>query len=301
MLTQVINFGPRELNLAGFVMPVLASDANGMFIDHIEGLGPVADNITTKAFGSGSGEYFVGRHRDKRNIVIHLGFESRGYNVDTIRDDLLRSFYTVGDTMSLIRFEFDDRDPLEIEGILETSESDLFVSDSEGTLSIICPKPNFVSPTLSTATGFTDQTPALTDLTNNGNREVGIAVKLIPDPGYEDSFANDLIYESKIAGAGGTFHTINRLHVNAWTQDLANPMVAGEQFWMDSRVGKKSVYIFNPTTGEIRNALRGMTKDSTWPKLYPGTSKFSIAIDYWNQGVRPMAWTAYWYDEYGSI
>jgi hypothetical protein len=283
-------------------MPVLSPGENGMFIDHIDGLGPVDDNIITKAFGNGSGEYFVGRQRGKRNIVLHFGFESRGHDVAAARNELIRTFYTVGSTTSLLRFIFDDGASVDIEGYLETEESDMFASDSECTLSIICPKPNFRSTTMSLATGVTDHDPDLTDLTNLGNRETGIAVRLIPLVGHEDLFANDVIYETKIATATpGVFHTINRLHINAQTSDLPDPMQPGEEFWIDTRLGKKSVYIYTPSTGAVRNAMRGMTSDSTWPKLYPGTSKFSVAIDYWAQGVHPMDWTAYWYDEYGSI
>lgn len=302
MLTNVVWVPPVGIEHAEFPMSLFTPDANGMFIDHIDGLGPVDDNISTKPFGSGDGEYFVGRHRGKRNIVLHFGFESRGYDVAAARDALIRTFYTVGDTMFFLRFEFDDKDPVIIGGYLETTESDLFVSDPEGQLSIICPRPNFVATEIKTATGVTDNDPALIDLENEGNREVGFGVKIIPDSGIEDHFADDLIYETKIAtSVVGVFNTFNTLHVRGWTQDLDEPMVAGEEWWLDTRVGRKRIYIKDPATGDERNSMRGMTSDSRWPKIYPGTSKFSIRIPYWAQGVHTQEYTVYWQDEFGSI
>lgn len=301
MLTQVVWVPPVGISFAEYEMPMFVPNADGVFIEEIEGLGPVEDTISTKAFGSGDGEYFVGRNRGKRNIVLHFGFESQGYDVSEARDKLDRTFYTVGDVRFRLRFEFDDKDPVQIEGFLETTEGNRFASDPEASLSIICPKPNFVSVSPSFATGETDHTPDLVNLTNNGNREVGLAVKIIPEAGLEDHFANTLIYESKIDVGGGVYQAINALQVRGWTQDLPEPMEAGEEFWMDSRLGKKSVYIYNPADGSVRNAMRNMTNDSRWPKLYPGTSKFSIASPYWAQGAHPMTWQAFWYDEFGSI
>lgn len=301
MLTQISLINPPVLGTANLEMPVLAPDENGMFIDHIDGLGPVDDTITTKAFGSGDGEYFVSRSRGKRNLVFHFGFESRGHDAAAMRQALIKSFYTQGTNAFTLRFQFDDGASVDIDGYLETEEGDRFSSDPDCTLSVICPKPNFRSTIQSTAFGQTDHDPALTDMVNLGNRDMGFAVKLIPLAGSESYFAGDVVYESKLETSPGVYDKIHTLSVNAQSADLPNPMQPGEEFWIDTRLGMKSVYIYTPSTGAVRNALRNMDSDSSWPRLYPGTNKFSIAIDYWDQGVHPMDWTAYWYDEYGSI
>jgi len=302
VLTQVTRVTPPGSTYPEFVMPVLVPDSTGLFISQIEGLEPVPENITTKAFAGGSGEYFVGRQRGKRNIVLHFGMESQGYDAGAVRESLDGNFYSDGDSEITLRFEFDDRDPVLISGFAETIEGDRFSSDLDFQISVICPKPNFIAETVSTATGFTDADPAWTTLTTLGNRDCGFAVKLIPEAGLEDNIGNDMTYISGVESATpGVYIHQRALEINPHTADLPDPMVAGEEFWMDSRLGQKSVYIYTPSTGAVRNALRGMTQDSQWPKLFPGPNGFRITNPYWAAGVHPMAWTAYWYDEFGGI
>lgn len=306
MLTEVVRVSPPGATYPDFVMPVLVPDSTGMFISQIEGLEPVAENITTKAFAGGSGEYFTGRQRGKRNIVLHFGFETQGYDVTAARENLSGQFYNDArkptDIGTTLRFVFDDRDPVLISGYAETIEGDRFSSDLDFQISIICPQPNFIAENVSTATGTTDYDPAFTTLTSLGNRDCGLIVKLIPEVGLEDNIGNDMTYITAVpTSTSGVYRAYNMLEINPHTADLPDPMMAGEEFWMDSRLGKKSVYIYNPTTGEVRNALRGMTQDSTWPKLFPGDNVFRIKNPYWAAGVHPMDWVAYWYDEFGGI
>lgn len=302
MLTHVVRVTPPGSTYAEFVMPVLVPDSTGLFISQIEGLEPVAENITTKAFSGGEGEYFVGRQRGKRNIVLHFGIETQGFDPGAVRESFNPNFYSDGDSEITLRFVFDNRDPVVISGFAETIEGDRFTSDLEFQVSVICPKPNFIAETVSTATGFTDSDPGWTTLTTLGDRACGLAVKLIPESGLEANIGNDMTYITGVeSSTPGVYIHQNALEINPKTADLPDPMVAGEEFWMDSRIGKKSVYIYTPSTGAIRNALRGMTQDSTWPKLFPGPNGFRIKNPYWAPGAHPMAWTAYWYDEFGGI
>lgn len=302
MLTQVVRVSPPGATYPDFVMPVLALDSTGLFISQIEGLDPVPENITTKAFAGGSGEYFVGRQRGKRNIVLHFGIEAQGYDATAVRESLDGQFYSDGDSEITLRFVFDDRDPVLISGFAETIEGDRFASDLELQISVICPKPNFIAEAVSTATGMTDSDPDWTTLTSLGNRDCGLAVQLIPEPGLEDNIGNDMTYISAVeSSTPGVYRAMNALEINPYTADLAEPMQPDEEFWMDSRLGRKSVYIWAPGDGSVRNALRNMTQDSRWPKLFPGPNVFRITNPYWAPGVHPMAWTAYWYDEFGGI
>lgn len=302
MLTQVVRVSPPGATYPDFEMPVLVPDSTGLFINQIEGLEPVAENITTKAFAGGSGEYFVGRQRGKRNIVLHFGFETQGYDVGAVRESLDGQFFSDGNTLITFRFVFDDRDPVLISGYTETIEGDRFSADLDFQVSIICPKPNFIAEAVSTATGFTDYDPDWTTLTTLGNRDCGIAVQLIPEPGLEDNIGNDMTYITAVPTSDpDVYRAMNALEINPHTADLPEPMQPDEEFWMDSRLGQKSVYIWTPGDGSVRNALRGMTQDSTWPKLFPGDNVFRITNPYWAAGVHPMAWTAYWYDEFGGI
>lgn len=294
MLTKVILVAAAGTTLENFEMPVLVPGEDGFCITKVDGLNPVPINVNTKVYGGGEGEYFIGQTRGKRNIVLSFAIESRGYNVDTIRNLLYGHFYTQGNLR--LRFEFDNRDPVEIDAYPETQEGDRFVQDVEDQISLICPKPNFVSPDVQSDSGVTAIDPAMTELVTLGDRSVGLAVKIIPAIGYENAIGN-LVYETAVEGdTPGVYVTDHKLDI--FPSDYDPALVAGEELWMDSRLGRKGVYIYNPTTGAVRNALKGMTNASRWPILHPGPNKFRV---YTPDAAIAHAWEVFWYDEFGGI
>jgi hypothetical protein len=140
----------------------------------------------------------------------------------------------------------------------------------------------------------------MTELVTLGKESIGFAVKVIPYAGTENGIGR-IIFESAVeSDVPGVYLTDHKLEIFASDYDPA--MEAGEELWMESRLGRKSVFIYNPTTGTVRNALKRMPFDSRWPILHPGPNKFRVYTpDYIVGSSVQHAWTAYWYDEFGGV
>lgn len=294
MLTNVVVVAPSGVTFSDFSIPVLNPGVSGLFISKVDGLTPVASNVVTKDYGIGDGEYFVGSHRGKRNIVLTIGMESRGASVESARQSLYNYFYrNQGDFLKL-RFEFDNRDPVEIIGYLETNEGDRFSQDPETQISIVCPKPNFSDPTQQTLTGTISSSPAYVSVLNLGNQSMGFLIRIIPTPGDGFDDLGPLTYEVAVPGsAPGTYSTYRFMQIFGTGE--AFPIEDDEEFWLDSRQGRKSVYILNTTTGQRRNALHGMQDESRWPILHPGNNVFRLT------GYIPYRWDIYYNYEFGGV
>ena len=292
MLTNVVVVAKSGSGLADYSIPVLAPGANGLFISKVDGLGPVPSNVITQNYGIGDGEYYAGSHRGKRDIVLSIGMGSRSIDVDAARVELYGRFYRDNESLKL-RLEFDNRSSVEIIGYLETNESDRFVQDPESQISIICPKPNFLETILRTFTGASGVSPAWTDVLYSGNRSVGFLTQiLLPTPA--DIEIGTLIVQTGLESSPGVFSTSRTLEI--FVGGYFDPVVAGEQLWIDTRLGLKSVYIYNPTNQTRRNALKKMTVESTWPILHPGINKFRVVTPTVTRN-----WIVTFYNEFGGV
>lgn len=294
MVTNVVVVAPPGVAWSDFSIPVLTPGANGLFISKIDGLTPVASNVITKNYGIGDGEYFAGSHRGKRNIVLSIGMESRAVDIDAVRADLYGFFYRDQPGSLKLRLEFDDRSPVEITAYLETHESDRFVQDMETQLSFICPKPNFLESALQTYSGVSGADPAMTDVPYFGDRSAGFLTQIMI-PSAADIEIGTVILETAVEGSTpGVYSTIRRLEI--YVGDYFPEVETGEELWIDSRQGLKSVYIYNPDNDTRRNALKSMTDESRWPILHPGPNKFRV--------VTPSAirnWEISFHNEFGGV
>lgn len=295
MLTHVTVVPPPGAAWPEFTMPMFVPGDNGLFISKVEGLTPVAQNVVTKDYGVGDGEYFVGKHRGKRNIVLTLGMESRGIDIEAARGELYAFFYTQSSLK--LRLEFDNREDVVIDGYPETHEGDRFVSDPETQISIICPRPNFIDPTEQTETGLASNdevgSPHLTPVEYYGDQSAGFRIRILPNPTGVTELGLLVIHTGVLGAEPGEFFTQTFMHLQASGYD--EPLTVDEEFWIDSRLGRKSVYILNPTTGERRNAMKGMS--GVWPILHPGLNQFEI----YNDGTKTNQWDIYFNYEYGGV
>lgn len=291
MLTNVVVVAPPASTVDDFAIPMFYPGSDGLFLTKVDGLTPVDQTINTKE-QVGDGDYFVGKRRGKRNIVLYIGMESRGFDVEAARDKLYGYFHS--DQSILIRLEFDNRPSVVIEAYPESHDGDRFVQDLEVQLSLICPRPNFVDPTLQTPSGLTTQFPDWVDIVNLGKESVGFQVQITPNVGAVE--LGHLVYETAVeSDTPGVFVTHHTLNIEAvYDVDIA----AGEVLILDSRVGSKSVYLFNPSTGAKRNAMRGIQNSDRWPILHPGVNKFRIA----NPGTSvDRVWNMVFQYEYGGV
>lgn len=296
MLTNIVVVAPPGAGWPDFEIPMFTPGPNGLFVSKVDGLTPVAKTVNTQPDASGEGEFFVGTQRGKRNIVLTIGMESRGFDVDFARNQLYGFFYTQGNLR--LRFEFDNRDSVEIDGYPETHEGDRFVQDLETQISIICPKPNFIESISRTVHGGSEPNPVMVEVINGGDQSIGFLVKVTPSGPLDDFNVGQLIFHSAVPGAiPGEYFTSRELEIYAgvasdgyWTED--------DDLWLDTRKGSKSVYFLNRLTGEKQNALRGMTDDSVWPILHPGLNVFSIRTP---TSLATRGWDIFYQNEFAGV
>lgn len=141
MLTKVdvigLTAGPLSLELGGpNQSPIQTRD--------ILGLEPTKAEITM-APSNKDGDLFQNARLGKRNIVFKLGLDPNW--VDQTMSSLRRMLYDhfPPKTWRTLQFFSDDIPTVEIGGYIESFEPNMFSQDPEIQISVICPKPMFVT------------------------------------------------------------------------------------------------------------------------------------------------------------
>lgn len=135
--------------------PLPVPDGTGPFqIRDIDGLGPVTAQITSVKYGQIDGEFYQGSTTGKRNIVLTVGIEP-DWATQTV-ESLRQILYTYFMPKSLVKLRLSSTHmpTVEISGYVESCEPNIFSSDPEFIISILCPKSEFVelAPTVVTGT-----------------------------------------------------------------------------------------------------------------------------------------------------
>lgn len=255
-------------------------------IRNIEGLDPVKASINTSPLGDLDGVSHVGSNVPSRNIVLTI-HPNPDWNVWSF-ESLRRLIYTYFMPKQLTRLVFysDDILPVEISGIVESVEANLFSKDPEFLVSIICPDPYFTALDPIILTGQTLRPEDRVD----GEVEVIDYIGTIPTGFYV-----------KVIFISGSVPTVIGIH----TGDIASPIVgftvnAGVSgslyFEMNSISMKKFVQNVNIGAGVIDNLLSEVHEDSLWPILLPGENKFSVITD-----VGVQDWELIYFEKFGGL
>lgn len=258
---EVINSRGSLLNLP------LEEITGGFYIKKIEGLDPVKATLVSSSFANIDGEQYHSSRREARNIKISLGL-SPDYGTQTVKDlrDQLYSYFM---PKSLDTFIFHMYDKfavdvfheylnLQIEGRIESFDSDLFTAEPEVNISTMCFSPDFIDPTEVVFNGDTvanTVTQAL--LTYLGTVDTGVIFTIYPDRVLTDF----TIYHTLPDG------TLRSLYISY-------PLEAGDVLEINSIVGSKSVMLTR--TGIQTSILYAMTAQSSWITLEPGDNNFRV-------------------------
>lgn len=257
-------------------------DTDLIQIRNINGLDPVKASVNTTPHGSIDGESFVGTSVPKRNIVLTL-YPNPDWDIwspEALRK-LIYQYFMPKLPVRLV-FESDDMDPVEIFGIVESVENNMFSKDLEIQVSIICPDPYFraVSPTVITGQAILEA-GVPTTVEYEGNIQTGINVKV-----------------TWVSGAVPSFIGIRM--DNAETSYLVTDtdVDATNFFEMSSVQMKKFVQNVDLNSGIIDSLLFKalLEEGSFWPNLQPGDNEFSVITD---QGVQD--WELTYYALYGGL
>lgn len=126
---------------ASLKMELARPDRSGFVVESIQGLGPEKADVNVTEVSTDDGGILNSSRVPCKNIVLNLSFLWRN-TVEEMRQ-LSYRYFPLKKKIKLL-FETDNR-LVEIEGIVESNDPDIF-SDREGTeISILCEKPFFYS------------------------------------------------------------------------------------------------------------------------------------------------------------
>jgi hypothetical protein len=268
------------------VIPVVnPNPVQPLFVRDITGLEPPPAAINSKGYGGIDGEFYVGGHIGKRNIVFKFGLNtSGGYQSVSAAKNAMYGYMMTKSTVWL-RFITDDHAPVDIVGYVETITPTRFTDDPEYQVSIICPKPLFTSTDRKQVTGFAGTDPDEVEIFYNGTLASGIG--LILDMGNFD-YNGPVILETRISEpVYQTFSLYDDTHID---KDY--------QLWINTETGSKGVTAVPSEGGEDINLLKQMDPDSWWMFLVPGLNRFRVRTPESNNH---RGWTMSYLELYGGI
>jgi hypothetical protein len=267
-----------ELPLGGF-MP---SD-DPVQVRDITGLEPVKADISSTALATGRGETPQGSSTGKRNIVLKLGLNPdwAEQTMTTLRHQLYR--YFMPEQWTKLRFFSDELPVVDIEGIVESFEPNMFSQDPEVQISILCHKPDFIEADATIYTGVVDDGTLELEFDYIGSVETGLEIRV-------DRTVDNIAYS-------GDLSIVLKSPEDPQLFEVEGVVIDSTQYLKVSSVpGAKRVQVISTVDGVPTNILAKMTDASVWPKVKPGINVLSIAAAEAGQ-----AWTMAYFNRFGGL
>jgi hypothetical protein len=181
-----------------------------------------------------------------------------------------------------LEFYSDDMPPVQISGIVESTEANPFSKDPELLVSIICPDPYFTALEPEVITGQSVRTGgAVENIQYDGTVEAGIHVEV-----------------SFVSGAAPTVIGIQVGDPAISYFTVAATVSSSMYFEMNSLAMQKYVQNVSIGSGVITNLLSKVQirEGSSWPTLQPGEIDFSVITD---QGIQD--WELTYFERFGGL
>jgi hypothetical protein len=257
-------------------------------IRNIEGLDPVNASVNTSPLGSVDGEAYVGSNVPSRNIVLTIrpNPDWDEWSYEGLRR-LIYSYFMPKRSTKLV-FYSDDIPPVEISGIVESVEANLFSKDPELLVSIICPDPYFTALVPEVITGQSVRSGGVVHTIDyDGNIEAGIHVKVSAVSGSAPTVIGIQIGDPTIS-----YFTVEASVSSSMYFEMSSiPM---QKFVQNVNL----LPVGDTGSGVITNLLSKVhiEEGSAWPVLQPGESDFSVITD---QGVQD--WELTYFERFGGL
>ena len=267
-----------ELPLGGF-MP----NDDPVQILNIDGLGPVSSDISTSPFATGRGELYQGASTGKRNIVLTLGFNPNweDQTISSLRQLLYK--YLLPEQWTRLRFFSDDLPTVDITGIVETFEPNIFSQDPEIQVSILCPKPDFIDVDVTFITGIVDDGSDEFEIDYIGTVATGFEFRVRSSLELE-AYSGDLIIRNQHVKGAQAFQALS-VTVNPDMYFAMNTVRSTR--WVRSVVIDEDLSI---------NILAKMATNSIWPELSPGENLISVEAEASGQ-----QWVLAYFNRFGGL
>lgn len=234
--------------------------SQGYSVQDIDGLDPVKATIVSSTFGQMDGEQYQSSRREKRNIILTLGYEP-DYVTGTIQN-LRKKLYTffMPKSRVLLRFFQTGEPVVQIYGRVESFNSPKFAKEPTAVISILCFDPDFYDPTPVVLNGNTTSSTVETTHVYPGTVESGILFRLMVN-------RNDLT-EFTI------YHRPPDDSLRSLDFSTATPLLSGDVLSISTIPGNKFVTL---TRGGVDTSfLFGISPQSNWISLFPGSNKLRI-------------------------
>jgi hypothetical protein len=253
MLTKV-----EIRTVAGTMLSLPLEDtSNGIVVQDIDGLDPVKATLVSSSFAQMDGEQYHSSRREPRNITMELGLEP-DYVLESVRDIRNRLYgFLMPKSRINLRFYMEDELIVDIDGRVESFESQLFSKDPKVDISVMCFQPDFVVLDAVTLVGDTvaDETDTLIEY--DGTVETGIVLTLNVDR----TLTEFTIYHKP------PDDQVRQL-------DFAASLELGDVVTISTIVGDKFASLLRGTT--TSSILYGVSPQSNWIQLEHGDNDIRV-------------------------
>lgn len=233
--------------------------SQGYSVQGIDGLDPVKAILVSSSFAQMDGEIYQSARREKRNIILTLGYEP-DYATGTVQDlrKKLYGFFMPKQRV-LLRFFQTGEPVVQIYGRIEDFTSPKFQKEPQAVISILCFDPDFYNPTPVVLNGTTTSSAIETTHIYPGTVETGIIFRLL---------VNRAITEFTL------YHSPSDDTLRSLEFATASPLIAGDVLTISTIPGNKYARL---TRGGVNTSLLfGVSPQSNWINLFQGTNKLRV-------------------------
>jgi hypothetical protein len=255
----------------------LFDDSAGYVVREIQGLSPVKAVLTSSSQAQMDGAQPQNSRRDVRNITMKVGLKP-DYAVTTVAD-LRSNLYSYFMTKNFITFTiFVDDMPFAITAAeVESCDNDMFSSDPQVDVSLICYDPDFYDLDVSSMSSTTVADTSEQTISYDGTTDTGFIFQMtIPSP----------VSEIRL------YNTRPDNIIQLFTLDGA--FQANDVLTINTIQGQKAVTITR--AGLPISVLYYLDPRAIWPSLAPGDNQFRAFVN-----ASPIAYTVSWTNKYGGI
>lgn len=268
------------------IPPLPISNSMGPIqIRDIDGLGPVTATVNSTKYAEIDGEEYTGSTLPKRNIVLKLGFNP-DWATQTMTDlrHALYQYFMTKQKVNL-RFYSDELPTVEINGVVESFEPNLFSKDPEIVISIVCTKPDFVDLVATVVPGVALALPdgAATIINYSGSVETGFLLNVVA------SVAAPTL--------NGEVDVINTVGGDTIVFGLTVQINSTKYLQLSTLQGFKYAKTIPTGVGSPVSILGDVFDETEWAfYLQPGVNHFRVL-----SATPGQTWDLHYYNRYGGL